>query len=808
MKFRTMSEPQIVETYDRILQDLSGKINEKPLTFRSVHGFDLESGKDGYPFEVAIFNPQGISNPQELKSITTREQLIQFLKKHTVSLNAFELFRKDTSRKKKKKLDTYEMLDFLLTHCNHSLNFGFNSHIFDFDGIMKEYLVWMKKNFKDVLEEQERRHSFPVFQPNGADAMGNAVFIKVEFIPKRWFRLSRTQYTSEGHIHNSRKCHVHRHVGKPNEYCVLKKLGYAKQCPKTPLCNLPQAKKKSECANFYDVANFESGTLDNLSKKIFGDTKEKFGLSDADVDIENLNKQPIEIQNLRCELDAFFTWRLSLKIVETTKKLGISVRKYNSPATLAEAYLIANVEEKYLKPFSGYLEKHPDQKPSYEITGRNPRGIAKVLDYAWHSFRGGIFHNTVKGRIDNCSELDLSGAYPTNALNFPDMVNGDWISSEVYHNEASYGFYHVKMEFDGWTAYRTKDDLLYYPRLYDLTENYITKPELEFYRSRGIHVEIIDGIEFFHNQEPVHFLRVAIKNLIDLKNSFDPDKDFAEYNMIKTVCECASYGKFAQSRDGLGILFNSVIASYATALTRVNILELAETIAQPENVFEIATDAVISRLRPEIEMLNDGETWTWTRDVKNLPRIVTSIKRINEEKFEFTNSRGDKIPLKRKTKLVTYTCGIKHEHTKQCPSVPSVVILQTGLTCDLNGNLLRARGIPIRQTEKVKPNRSLSFNERELVMKSKRPVHRREAEVLTIRTVDGKEIDVNIEDINQFQDFEKIFAYDDRKMNWEVKKLTKEILFRQTIRGKPWVDEYIEELERDRSLEKEIPQDI
>jgi hypothetical protein len=547
--------------------------------------------------------------------------------------------------------DPYVLFSFLLSKGYGYLNVFYNLN-FDFEGMIKGIL---KTVSPEKGQEQSKKGEFTV--------LGRGRPLKIKYIQSKFFKISN---------------------GKRQAY-------------------------------FYDCANFYEGSLDSESKKYLGYGKEKFGVSDSQIDVSlGTEKYGYALIRNRCETDATLTRLLFERVYETVKKLGVSPRYWNGKASLSEAFLIQKVEEKFLKPFK--------DNPLHR----------KVLEYAMRSFKGGIFVNFQKGLCTNISEVDIVSAYPHKIANLPDLHFGYWAEVTKINPEASFGIYHIRKQYDGMSPFRSETlKQIIYPKTRDFVEDYATAPEIYFWIKQGYLVDIIDGVEFYHTSKPVYPFSEIINELFELKQTASKNKDESMKNLAKTIMN-AMYGKFVQSKHGLGKLFNPVYGSYITALTRIQITEIA--IKYFERIDEIATDAVIGKLRYDIK--------------------------------EDSSLGG----LEAKDRLGS-----------------EVVILQTGLTANKDGTILRNRGIPIRNKENSSKNKGkIEFNERALKIRKTRPLHMKECMI---------QKDLGAEKINRFEEIEKVFAYDDRKRIWSIPKITKQELFSSTITSEPYDETFLESFE-------------
>jgi hypothetical protein len=333
-------------------------------------------------------------------------------------------------------------------------------------------------------------------------------------------------------------------------------------------------------AVFYDISIFDKRSLEISAKDQLGYTKSDYGLSNSDIDIEATTKKLGYAKvRARCELDARLTREIAEKNVKKFVEIfGFIPRNWNSPASLAEEYVIRSVEEKYLKPF----------KPDFQSI--------EILKYAFRAFRGGLFQLFVKGKVSDVVQYDINSAYPDKIQNLPDMVNGYWKKVFEINPQATFGIYHVYSQFDGFLPYRTNHGIIY-PLTKRLYENYLTAPEIIYLRSKNFAVFILDGYEFYHTSKPEFPFAELIKGLHEKKELAEVSGDKSAKLLYKLIMN-SIYGKFAQNTKTIGKLFNPVYACYITALTRIQNVKFAQKM---DKVYEIATDSVIGKSKKSLE---------------------------------------------------------------------------------------------------------------------------------------------------------------------------------------------------------------
>jgi DNA polymerase type B, organellar and viral len=324
-------------------------------------------------------------------------------------------------------------------------------------------------------------------------------------------------------------------------------------------------------AVFYDANNFFKMSLDKAAATYLGAGKGKVGAMDIAAGREKYSDAELVS---RCKTDARLTRDLGEFLVRYVDRLiGFIPKKWFGGARLAEEVLRAEVPESILHPF------RPEDR--------------SILDYAYRSYYGGRFDLFVKGRITEAFEMDYSSGYPNEIRDLVALNTGSWEYVDTPTNSAIYGFYRIACAFDGLLPYRVFS--VFYPQTANWREAYVCRSELEEMWRRGTPLAVIDGWEF-HADKKVYPFRTIIDRLFKVKCEARASGDEFRERLAKLVMN-SIYGKFAQTKGGCGRLFNPVFAAEITARVRIRILNDATKYFS--EVYEIKTDSVVGRLRPE-----------------------------------------------------------------------------------------------------------------------------------------------------------------------------------------------------------------
>ena len=281
-------------------------------------------------------------------------------------------------------------------------------------------------------------------------------------------------------------------------------------------------------ARVYDAANFYkksgaggSSSLDEVSKSVLGYGKEAFGVSDKEIDIERPESLPLWMLVKRCHSDALLTARLGNAIMKTSRDCGLRPRSWNSPASIAKENVIR-------KGADGFLKQLTLSETSLG-----------VMEYGFRAYKGAAWQVRVKGRVDGVSEADIVSAYPDVMCQLPDLRYGVWHEVEEMTESASYGVYLVRHEFDGCQPVKGKTGRVFYPITIgsETRFDYVTAPEIRWYRARGLKVVVLHGYEFWHDSNtPVRYpLKEVLMPWFDTKKRADIEKNESLKILAKNV---------------------------------------------------------------------------------------------------------------------------------------------------------------------------------------------------------------------------------------------------------------------------------
>ncbi len=527
-------------------------------------------------------------------------------------------------------------------------------------------------------------------------------------------------------------------------------------------------KKRNLNTYAYDVANFFNlGGLDKSSKELLGEDKGK--LSNDYLNIEDISKIPDNALIQRCQKDAELTKKLGEYLDAIIKQIAVKMGyhgnfKYLSNAKVAKTLLENLYDYKTIFPFYKDYDSLNEQiifeglrgNRTYEETEREnyETTILNMLEYANNCYKGGLFILFEKGLHEGLDLIDISSAYPNVIRTLPSLKETSVRYTKEVNYNALFGFYHAKMQYDGYSPLRSNTNELFYPKTIRKWDNFITKEEVLFLRNRGYKLNIIDGYEIHDSSDnkPEYPFKNLINELSRLKQEHKDlwkekkdRKDYAKYILIKGIMN-SIYGIFAETKYGIGKIANFVYAATITARVRIYITSTIETYF--DKVIEIDTDSIMGNLKPQYKHYfdNNHALGQFERDPKIPHRIINIATGLsfNADKGEFNKSRGFNIKL-----------------TKEGTSVKGKV--------------------------------SFSKDGKKIIIDTSRPLHSKEA------LIQGK-----IQEINEWQNTRKEITLNDNKRIWK-KELTWETMQNESIESEPYGDMFLNGMKGFLEIKNKIP---
>ena len=448
------------------------------------------------------------------------------------------------------------------------------------------------------------------------------------------------------------------------------------------------SKTRTVILRLYDIAQFyknERGyqSLDKVSKEVLGIGKNQEELEIKREDIgqiegyyESHRDRIIEY----CINDSYLTLQLAKRKIESIIPVlnGQIPKTYNSSASISKAYL--SIYHPYLR-YSYYR--------LISKLGDNYKDAIRLIE---NSYFGGIFYLHSLGKVSDLYEYDINSAYPYAITQLFSLNNAEIRYTNKYE-KADYSFYKVKIRnmSDLPIHYRTADAEITYIRSNDYVENYFTGIELEYftkYHSKDIQFEILEGIVInttkqkeFEDFNELYDKRNEIKRKVKEKKEIEKisgirlnslDDDMSQWS-YKTVLN-ASYGCFAERKNGYTAFTNMIYAGYITAITRLRIYQIIDRVGF-KHIKAVMTDAVLTDVEIKDNDFNSNElgsfkleghfdvVWLFMNGIY-VSKIGNKISLHNRGFPSLTdvnllfNGKGKKIKIVRDMKLIKTKEGI------------------------------------------------------------------------------------------------------------------------------------------------------
>ncbi len=361
-------------------------------------------------------------------------------------------------------------------------------------------------------------------------------------------------------------------------------------------------KKHTKPKYFFDIAQFYrlvgySPTLENVAQVFLGE-----GKNDRELDIDRkaigeiegyfekhkdkIIKYGIQDSQLTYELGVLFRDSLYEFLKAYPKMLS-------SSASISKAYLTLH---------------HKDQSYSYFKLLQKYKNKEEIHTLIMNCYHGGIFHLYKLGKIQGI-EIDMNSAYPYAITQLYD-INGatiEEINEYKKIKQEDYGFYEVMIKYDSKYPIPLRiilnGEQIIYPNSNIYIKTYLTQIEIDFLLNEGYDIKVNKGV-IVHTSGKKPFL--DYQELYDLKNEYrikekelmKTDKQEALHykilsDRVKYVLN-ASYGCFAESKEGFTEWSNFIYASYITAYARLNIYKALKTLRENNAVpVAIMTDAIV-----------------------------------------------------------------------------------------------------------------------------------------------------------------------------------------------------------------------
>jgi hypothetical protein len=382
---------------------------------------------------------------------------------------------------------------------------------------------------------------------------------------------------------------------------------------------------KKRAISFYDIAQFyQPLSLDKASKKYLGKEKLKNPIVSNIIShqddwpvssMEHYFKKNFNVIGKYCKQDAVLTKELAeLCSNKITKLSGITLQSFTSKAVLGEKMTLRNPYPKF------FAESQP---------GR----------YAIESYHGSIFDTWQRGNFDECTDIDISSAFPSDMVNMPHWANGSfhyvanvnelmdndkWGWVIVKHN-CPYFPYNIganeqwEINFDGKVIqFETDITKIYYPigPRFDI----VTLYGYEFLKKYNYLIAFFDGWVWRQTKDIYDNPFKWMLDVYDEKQKYG--KDDYEYSLCK-IWMNGTYGKTVQ-RVGTPRMQNFYYGSYITEMTRINILDLIHRENLQDKVISINADGILFNGDLDFSFLPSKGLGSWDVTHHNSAIIITN----------------------------------------------------------------------------------------------------------------------------------------------------------------------------------------
>lgn len=447
------------------------------------------------------------------------------------------------------------------------------------------------------------------------------------------------------------------------------------------------SKTRTEILRLYDIAQFyknEKGyqPLDKVAKDVlgYGKNSDELEIKREDIgQIKGYYEQHRDKIIKYCINDAYLTLELAKKKISSILPiLNNQIPKvYNSSASISKAYLsIYHNDLKYA--YFNLLSKLDNWKDAVRIIE--------------NCYSGGIFYLHSLGKVENVYEYDINSAYPYAITQLFSLKDAEIRYTDKYM-QSDYGFYYVRIRnlSNLPIRYRTGETEITYIKNNDYVENYFTGIELEYFldhHQKDIQFEVIKGIVInttkkleFEDYKELYDMRNKIKQSMKEKKALERvngenlnslDEDMKQWS-YKTILN-ASYGVFAERKNGYTAFTNLIYASYITAMTRLKIYSIIDKLGW-EHIKAIMTDAVITDVEINDNEFNSNELGSFKLEGKfdqlwlyqngiYVSKIGNKITLHNRGFPSLTDpnllfkAKGTKLRIERKNKIIKIKEGI------------------------------------------------------------------------------------------------------------------------------------------------------
>lgn len=358
---------------------------------------------------------------------------------------------------------------------------------------------------------------------------------------------------------------------------------------------------------FFDFAQFyDKEPLKKISRRLLGDDKEDFDASKSSLNSYFTDPDYRAKVQSYCLHDCNLTRRIGEHLVKAVHTF-IQTKNFTSRAAISEQYFLRN---------------------GYQV----PQKMRFFFKWFLKTFGGGRFELTKRGFIRDTFTSDIKSAYPAHMAKMPILTpNVELVQCKLgdISKDAVYAAYKVNVQvpkdnYLGPVPVEIPNGPIAYP-VGELRNLWLDKETLLYLNRKSYDYQVTEGVELFDPQARPQ-LEKPILQLFSLKENKKNDEgirntgkiimnsgfgksiqlidDVTGEIMDLEVAQERGYeieailpeGVFASRHTGVfkaGSMFCPPYASYITAKTRIQTLDMAEYVG-PENVVAIQTDSLTS----------------------------------------------------------------------------------------------------------------------------------------------------------------------------------------------------------------------
>ena len=400
--------------------------------------------------------------------------------------------------------------------------------------------------------------------------------------------------------------------------------------------------KRKRTWSFFDASQFFYGSLEDASQEWLNE-----GKADEDLDVKLFNspgyrlRKQDKIKNY-CEQDADLVRRLFDKFSKTAENMDLPAGWPVSTGAMAEQFYRVEMDQKI---------KYPNKT---------------VASMGWDSYHGGRFEVVQRGWVGQTETYDINSAYPYHASELPDPYDLDWYKSKNVDDFRSgdYGFIRAEISTSQAPiqpfAYKSSElDKLIFPRLIN-TEVTVPQQTFIYALDQGLinDYTILEGYTTRPAKNPRKPFE-KIKQLYRKRKEYEAEGRDKLGKVIKMIIN-SIYGKTSQitkqvnevegdhqladneelfpadflpnrvkgkfstivKEFSAGRWFNPIIATYITALTRLQLLKFIYDNGLEYKTVMLATDSLMFEKPNNLEIETTEKLGGWDKESEGATYII------------------------------------------------------------------------------------------------------------------------------------------------------------------------------------------